>query len=127
MGLSPLDIVAVQTLIGAGLLGGSLWWYRRTPYEGSGHAGRVLWVVWIVFLVLSLGILAVIGLDALLLGGAVTWAFCVAGTVLSSRLLVRAYRNREQDIWALTLVFALGSALLGSFFPMFTVSQVLRS
>ena len=127
MGQSPFDIVAVQTLIGAFLLGGSLWWYRRTPREGSGHAGRVLWVVWVVYLALSLLILAVIGLEALLLGGAVTWVFCVAGTLLGSLLLVRAYRSREQDIWAATLVFALGSVLLGVFVLMFTVSRVLPS
>lgn len=91
MGQSPFGIVALQRLIGAGLLGVSLWWYRRTPRERSGHAGRVLWVVWVVFLILSLVTLAVIGLGALLLGGFVTWVFCVAGTVLGSRLLARAY------------------------------------
>ena len=116
-----MDIAVLQTLIAAGLLGASLWWYRRNIGEKSGNAGRVLWVVWVVFGIASLVILAASGLEAVLLGGAVTWAFCVAGTVLGSRLLVRSFRNREQDIWALTLVFALGYALLGFLFVLFLV------
>lgn len=126
MGQSPFDIVALQTLIGAGLVGVSVWWYRRTPRERSGHAGRVLWLIWVVFFTLSLVTLAVIGLGALLLGGIVTWVFCVAGTVLGSRLLVRSYRNREQDIWALTLVFTLGSVSLGFFLALLLLSPALR-
>jgi hypothetical protein len=83
--------------------------------------------VWVVFGILSLIILAVSGLAAVVLGGAVTWPFCVAGTVLGSRLLVRSSRNREQDIWALSLVFALGTALLGFVSLMFLVRSALTN
>lgn len=121
-GEAPLDLVVLQSLISAGLFGVSLWWYRRNLGDKSGNAGRVLWAVWVIFGILSLVILAAIGLEALVLGGIVTWAFCVAGTVLGSRLLVRSFRNHEQDVWALTLVFGLGYGLLGFLFVLFLVS-----
>ena len=122
-----VGVVVLQTLIAAGLLGISLWWYKRRGGMEAGEAGRLLWAVWVGFGILSLVVFAVIGLAAVLLGGVVTWAFCVAGTVLGSRLLVRSDRSHEQDIWALTLVFALGYGLLGFFLTLVLVGPVLRS
>ena len=90
---SPLDLIVLQALAATGLLLVSLWWYRRHRGEKSGNAGLALWVVWVVFGILSLVILAASGLATVVLGGAVTWPFCVAGTVLGSRLLVRSSRK----------------------------------
>jgi hypothetical protein len=122
-----LDVLVPQLLIAASLLGISLWWYRRNLGEKSGHAGRVLWFVWVIFGVLSLVILVFLGLEALLLGGAVTWIFCVAGTLLGTHLLMRSFPARASEFGAFALVFALGSALLGFFVVLILVGSVLRS
>jgi hypothetical protein len=107
-----LKIAVLQALIASGLLGVSLWWYRRNLGEESGHAGWALWVLWVAFGILSLVILAANGPEAMLFGGVVTWVACVAGTVLGSRLLARSFRSREPEFSTLTTVFAAGSALL---------------
>ena len=117
-----MDIVALQAIVAAGLLGFSLWWYRRNLGEKTGHAGRVLWLLWIVFGLLSLVILTASGPEAVLLGSFVTWIFCVAGTVLGSRLLSRSFPARSDDFAGLALIFALGSMLLGF---VWVVSQVM--
>lgn len=103
----------LQLLIAAGFIGASLWWYRHRLGEPSGAAGCVLWIGWGVFGGLSLVYLAASGPEALLFGGVVTWACCMAGTVLGSRLLMRAFPARADDIWYLTTVFIFGSGLLG--------------
>ena len=105
-----MGIAVLHSLIAAVLLGVSLWWYRRNIGGQSGNAGWVLWLVWVVFGILSLVILAASGPEAVLLGGLVTWIFCVAGTVLGSRLLAGSFRSREQDFWGLATLFAAGSA-----------------
>ena len=89
-----MDIAVPHALISAGLLGVSLWGYRRNIGEESGNAGWVLWVLWVVFGTLSLVILAANGPEAVLLGGVATWVYCVAGTVLGSRLLARSFPGR---------------------------------
>lgn len=122
-----MDVLVPQLLISASLLGISLWWYRRNLGEKSGHAGRVLWFVWVVFGILSLVILAFFGVEALLLGGAVTWIFCVTGTLLATHLLMRSFPARASEFGAFALVFALGSALLGFFLVLILVGSVLRS
>ena len=105
-------VVALQAFIAAGLLGVSLWWYRRNIGGGSGSAGWILWVLWVVFGILSLVILVASGPEAVLFGAVLTWFFCVAGTGMGSRLLARSFRSREQDFWRLNALFTAGSALL---------------
>lgn len=112
IGGPPLDIVVLLALIAAGFLGVSLWWYRRNIGGKSGSAGWRLWFLWVGFGILALAILAANGWTAVLIGGIVTWAFCVVGTVLGSLLLARSNRRREQDYWGLAWLFAVGSALL---------------
>ncbi len=107
-----MNVVVLHSLIAAGLISVSLWWYRRNIGGQSGNAGWVRRVLWVVFGILSLVILAASGPEAVLFGGVVTWVSCVAGTVLGSRLLARSYRSREPTFEALALLFAGGSALL---------------
>ena len=71
-----------------------------------------MWVLWVAFGISSLVILAASGPGALLFGSIWTWVFCVAGTGLGSRLIARAYPNREADVWRLNTLFVAGSALL---------------
>jgi len=105
-------VVRLQALIAAGLLGVSLWWYRRSIGEGSENAGWILWVLWVVFGILSLVILVANGPEAVLFGAVLVRTFCVAGTGMGSRLLARSFRSREQDFWRLNALFTAGSALL---------------
>jgi hypothetical protein len=107
-----MNVVVLQLIIATGLLGASLWWYRRNIGDESGNAGWVLWVLWVVFGILSLIVLVASGPEAVLFGGVLTWFMCVAGTGLGSRLLARSFRSHEQEVWKLSVLFAGGSALV---------------
>jgi len=85
-----MDIVVLQALIAACFIAVSLWWYRRSAGERAWAAGCVLWVAWVAFGAISLFYLAASGPEAALFGGILTWAFCVAGVMLGSRLLIQA-------------------------------------
>ena len=122
-----MDIVVLQALIAACFIAVSLWWYRRSAGERSWAAGCVLWVAWVAFGAISLFYLAASGPEAALFGGILTWAFCVAGVMLGSRLLIQASPARADDVRWLTTVFILGSGVLGFACMWLLLGSVLRS
>jgi hypothetical protein len=111
-------MVLLQTLVAAGLLGVSLWWYRRDLGERSTNAGCALWLAWIVFGIVSVSVVVLIkprggdDLNAMLLGIVVAWVFCGAGIVLGLRLLMRASPDFARELIGLTMLLALGLAML---------------
>lgn len=107
-----MNVVVLNALVAAVLLGVSLWRYKRHVGKSSARSGWVLWVLWVVYGVLSLTILGASGKGTMVIGGVVTWAFCVTGTTLGSRLLARADRRREPTYSAMATLFALVSGLL---------------
>ena len=113
-----MNLVVLQALVATGLLSVSMWWYRRSRAEASATAGCGLWLLWIVFGIVSVIALVLItprgdgGLDALLLGTVVAWVSCGAGIVLGLRLLMRASPDFAQELVGLTLLLAIGLAML---------------
>jgi hypothetical protein len=113
-----LNSVVVQALVAAGLLGASLWWYRRSPGGASANAGCALWLAWIVFGILSAGSLVWIGtrggdgVAAMLFGLLLAWIVCGAGIVLGLRMVKRSSPDFARELLGLTMLLAMGLAML---------------
>jgi len=113
MATALVGLIIIQALIAAGIVGFSLWWYKRSLGQGPPKPGPVVRVM-----VVIIGVLALVNLvssdgdliDALPLMA--MWA-CVAGVAIVAGLLIRHRPDLSRLIIPLASVLAAGIALVG--------------